>query len=402
MFGHVTKRLSAYCNGELPPAEVQQVEAHLAGCERCRSELEEIRLGVALASHLGQVPAPDSLWNRVEAALDKGAAPELEEMEEPAWQDWRAWGAVAAVVMVALWLAVQWLPRESDRPQVSSGQAAPAPVQPAVFDLGPYLRPVQAANARGSYQQIWNAPPDFAERKRDEKFRNEWLNRLVSGPAPLDGYELNMVRSAPRAGAPILQLVYTKAGADAFSVFVAPKDVEFQYGKENAYEAEVGGVWCRRVDCPLQKTFEFGAGGVKCVLVSKTMDDRSAAKVMSFFLAAYRNISSNLPVMIQPASHRLPQAKQQPPTEEWEKARLLKVGKKTFVAKCGSCHDEDGSKPLASGAPLNQRNLTDEVIAQNVTPRLRQATDEEKRAVAAYIRSFRKPSVRPDAQPASP
>jgi mono/diheme cytochrome c family protein len=67
---------------------------------------------------------------------------------------------------------------------------------------------------------------------------------------------------------------------------------------------------------------------------------------------------------------------------------LLKVGKELFVAKCGSCHDADGSKALASGPPLNQRALSDEVIAKNVAPRLRTATDEEKRAVAAYIRSL--------------
>lgn len=73
--------------------------------------------------------------------------------------------------------------------------------------------------------------------------------------------------------------------------------------------------------------------------------------------------------------------------------RLLEMGKTLFVAKCGSCHDEDGSKALASGLPLNQRPLSDEVIAKNVAPRLRTATEEEKRAVAAYIRSFLKASA---------
>ena len=139
----------------------------------------------------------------------------------------------------------------------------------------------------------------------------------------------------------------------------------------------------------MQRTFEFGEGGVRCVLVSKSMDDRTAAKVMGFFLAAYK-VSSNLSHVIRPAAYRVPQEEGQPSREDAGKERLLAVGKKLFTAKCGSCHDADGSKPLRSGEPLNRRKLSDEVIAKNVAPRLCNHTDEEKRAVAAYIRSFLK------------
>jgi anti-sigma factor RsiW/mono/diheme cytochrome c family protein len=399
MFGHVTSRLSAYCNGELPAAEARAVEAHVVQCARCREELEEIRLGVALASHLEPVPAPETLWQRVEAELDRTeGAPKT--VPRWAWLDWRAAGAVAAVLLLGVWLAARWMSSEPAQPQPPP-IAGPSPqaVAPVSYDLGAYLRPVQAASEAVSFQRVASAPPGFVERKRDESFSLQWLNRAINGPnQPLPGYALQSARSGAADGAPIVQLVYAKGKDKAFSVFIAPRRVEFKFGKEYAYEAEVGGIACRRVDCPMQRTFEFGEGGFKCVLVTKWIADEDAARVMRFFLEAYRDKGAQdlLPgapkaagLVLQPASYKMAVASEGDAQED-EESRLLKIGKKVFVAKCDSCHDADGSKALASGPPLNQRALTDEVIAKNVAPRLRTATNEEKRAVAAYIRSFLK------------
>ncbi len=291
MFGHVTKRLSAYCNGELSTAEASSVEAHVARCAGCREELEEIRLGVTLASHLEPVPAPESLWNRVAAELDHSAA-----LEEPAprfaWLDWRAAGAVATVLLLGIWLAVRWMPRETAlEPQRQIARPAGQPVlTPVDYDLGPYLRPVQAASEAASFQRVSSAPPGFIERQREEKFSLEWVNRVINGPAePLPGYTLQSARTGAADGAAIVQLVYANGANKAFSVFIAPRRIEFKFGKEMAYEAEVSGIACRRVDCPMQRTFEFGEGGFKCVLVTKWIADADAARVMKFFLDAYRH-----------------------------------------------------------------------------------------------------------------
>lgn len=399
MFSHVTKRLSAYCNGELPSAEAKAVEAHVKECARCREELEEIRLGVALASHLAPVAAPESLWPRVEAELDRAEGARPEHAPRLAWLDWRAAGAVVAVLLLGVWLAARWMssgptPAQPDQPAIARAPERPA-AQPVAYDLGAYLRPVQAASEAASFQRVASAPPGFVERKRDESFSLAWLNRVINGPnEPLPGYTLQSARTGAADGAPIVQLVYAKGRDKAFSVFIAPRRVEFKFGAEYAYEAEVGGIACRRVDCPMQRTFEFGEGGFKCVLVTKWIADENAARVMKFFLDAYRDkgartLAPSRPAAAipakQPASYRAANSK------EDERERLLEIGKKLFVAKCGSCHDADGSKALASGPPLNQRALTDEVIAKNVAPRLRTALEEEKRAVAAYIRSFLKP-----------
>src|SRR5437773_11088425 len=59
---HIHKELSAYCHGELPPEEMRRVAEHLIGCNSCRAEHEEIKLGVKLAEHLPQVQSLASLW----------------------------------------------------------------------------------------------------------------------------------------------------------------------------------------------------------------------------------------------------------------------------------------------------------------------------------------------------
>lgn len=43
MVKHVTPWLNAYLDGELPDAQLRQVEEHLAGCDDCRAELEQMQ-----------------------------------------------------------------------------------------------------------------------------------------------------------------------------------------------------------------------------------------------------------------------------------------------------------------------------------------------------------------------
>lgn len=80
----------------------------------------------------------------------------------------------------------------------------------------------------------------------------------------------------------------------------------------------------------------------------------------------------------------------QGPSGAEERERVLRLGKKLFVERCARCHDENGDKPLKSGPPLRERNLSDQDIARLVSGRLKDAPDEEKRAVALYVSSFMK------------
>jgi mono/diheme cytochrome c family protein len=63
-------------------------------------------------------------------------------------------------------------------------------------------------------------------------------------------------------------------------------------------------------------------------------------------------------------------------------------GKALFVARCASCHNENGNKPLPTGLPLSERKLSEQTITKAVRGRLKQNSDAERQAVAKYIASF--------------
>jgi len=75
---------------------------------------------------------------------------------------------------------------------------------------------------------------------------------------------------------------------------------------------------------------------------------------------------------------------------EEERTRLLAKGKEVFLERCARCHNERGDKPLKTGAPLNERELSTDVIARAVNGRLRERAEDERRAVTLYISSLMK------------
>src|SRR5207248_10981766 len=57
-----TERLSEYIDGTLAETERGALEAHLAGCEACRTTLEELRRVAARARALDDRPPASDLW----------------------------------------------------------------------------------------------------------------------------------------------------------------------------------------------------------------------------------------------------------------------------------------------------------------------------------------------------
>ena len=68
---HMARQFSAYHHAELSPEDSRRVAEHLIGCTRCRAEFEEIKLGAKLAKHLTLIAAPDSIWPKIESALQQ-------------------------------------------------------------------------------------------------------------------------------------------------------------------------------------------------------------------------------------------------------------------------------------------------------------------------------------------
>ena len=53
-----------------------------------------------------------------------------------------------------------------------------------------------------------------------------------------------------------------------------------------------------------------------------------------------------------------------PAATDQDRNKLLATGQKIFVERCAKCHDERGDKPLKTGLPLSQRELSDEEIVR--------------------------------------
>jgi cytoskeletal protein RodZ len=70
---HVSRKLSAYCHGELLDEESRSVAEHLICCKPCRRKFEEIKLGVKLAEQLPRASAPASMWSEIERALSESS-----------------------------------------------------------------------------------------------------------------------------------------------------------------------------------------------------------------------------------------------------------------------------------------------------------------------------------------
>lgn len=100
------------------------------------------------------------------------------------------------------------------------------------------------------------------------------------------------------------------------------------------------------------------------------------------------------------SAHQTPAADQS--ISEEERARLVAKGKEIFVERCARCHNERGDKALKTGAPLNERGLSANVIARAVSGRLRDRTEDERRAVTLYVSSLMKAKDSEEKAPPKP
>lgn len=108
---HVTKDISAYCQGELSSDDSRRFAEHIIACVKCRTNFEEIKLGIKLAEQLPQLSAPDSLWREIESALgrESNAPARVVSLRSPS--SWRVQAAVAAVVLVVVSIGAVWFYR---------------------------------------------------------------------------------------------------------------------------------------------------------------------------------------------------------------------------------------------------------------------------------------------------
>ncbi|MCR4419404.1 MAG: anti-sigma factor [Clostridia bacterium] len=122
--------LSPYIDGELAPQEQAALEEHLAACEACRAELEELR---AVSDVLGEIfcrlePPPGLLERTLNRIRELEAAGEIERLRR---QDRRArWRRVTVGVGLAAGIGLAAL-------QIGRAGVAPVPQPPAPVAVAP-------------------------------------------------------------------------------------------------------------------------------------------------------------------------------------------------------------------------------------------------------------------------
>jgi hypothetical protein len=111
---HPTRRLAAYCDGQLTDAEARAIEKHVAGCDRCRRQCDEIRFAASLLQQLTVASPPPSVWNALDSRLRAPAAPPRRLLN---WQI-----AVAAGIVLLIASGVYWQRRPTGAWQIALTQ----------------------------------------------------------------------------------------------------------------------------------------------------------------------------------------------------------------------------------------------------------------------------------------
>jgi len=178
---HVNKQLSQYCHGEVTPAESRQIAEHLIGCQRCRAEFEQIKLGVKLAERLPELKAPDSLWSELEGLLE--ADVERQGGNRSAADKRRSRfsfnffqpvpAAIAAVLILVVGLGIFWIYRQESRPFWEVARLNGAPTidrfrigETGRLAVGQWLETDNASRAKINVASIGNVEIDPNTRVR--------------------------------------------------------------------------------------------------------------------------------------------------------------------------------------------------------------------------------------------
>jgi hypothetical protein len=124
----VSRKLSAYIEGDLTPAEIIGVEEHLRSCAQCRRRAADIRLIKDTATQLDTIAVGPHFNNRLMCAISSQAD------GKTVWSGWRsrlALSGVAFVVAAALtFLLVSPENSNFQIPSINTQAEAPARLQP--------------------------------------------------------------------------------------------------------------------------------------------------------------------------------------------------------------------------------------------------------------------------------
>lgn len=202
---HPEELLAGYVDGALDAAERALVDAHLAGCARCREEVELARRAVSALSALGEEPVPLGVTAPVLARARRAA--------EPRWRQRWAVGlaAAAALVLAGTLVLPQVLRGPADEQRGAMMQAAEDADREATELAGPPLPSLEAWDAdlderaakRLALQAVEAEPSPSPGAYEHDTVADEALSCLLASGATVDDrHELVRLISARYLGTP--------------------------------------------------------------------------------------------------------------------------------------------------------------------------------------------------------
>jgi len=185
----VIGQLSAYLDGQLSAAEREAVRSHVAGCARCRGELEALGRTVYAVADLPRLQAPSDLRDQVMAKLDQAAPAEA---RPPRWRVY--WGAAAAVAFAVVIMLLTTRPT----PSRTEPEAVPA----------------AGKSVRGREIALANRDESAGRKGVDEKFLRTVTN-LEPSAGPAYPFMAGRVMTGEIAASSIEQIVLPSANPRA-------------------------------------------------------------------------------------------------------------------------------------------------------------------------------------------
>jgi hypothetical protein len=190
--------LQAYFDGELPPAEMRRIAAHLAACRQCAAAAQEIEeetalLSLALADEIAAPVPTESLRARLDAAIATLEAQPLQPTPR-LWQRVSAWFAglnfepqhAMALASVAIVATLGWFAWAGQPAEKATGADTLARLDwpQASVSPTPDAKPKPFAGSKNATPEPRMIPVKYT---RDEGFNRKPQAKLAPEATPLPG-----------------------------------------------------------------------------------------------------------------------------------------------------------------------------------------------------------------------
>ena len=278
---HISRRLPAYCEGDVSTSESARIEAHLDGCPRCRERSRQIRQRIERMRQLPLLDPKEGLWYTIAGELS------LEKWHDPARdvspgsrlgfsQRHLLRPAMIAAAIIIITAALLLASRSGLLPGAHSGE----------LNLAGYLDLVGTVAAAEPVLREFPAAPGFAEVRWPEARATIGFPAIAPAVLP-GGYKLTTVRLYSLGSLRALQLKY-RSEQSALCVFQLSSSAKLSFGEQSSEQYLADGIYCRRLRSRNCMLYRFVLGETHCVLMTPQNDPAIIEALIQAFNAEAR------------------------------------------------------------------------------------------------------------------